>query len=287
MCFLATGKMSRSDYPPGYDESMGPPYGGNYPQPPAYGFPGYGGPYQGQPSAPYPTDVNTPLYSGQPGGYPGGPYSGQPYSNNAAGDGYPRPPPMPPMVPPTIPSDVLSSGTYFLLLYLKTQSDSSWFVPLWSHTGDGFAARGSGWDSISVRHAFIRKVKHFSHTNHLRSASVCPFTPSSLHSFSSLNRQLVVSKPAGLYVSFRSIGFWPLSWSWPQRLSLCLHLCEYAVGAFFLAPPLCVCVCYTADLVSVPQRTGWRFCEEKPSPLLGVIVRTLSLYFSLLFQFMH
>ncbi|TNM98045.1 hypothetical protein fugu_014291 [Takifugu bimaculatus] len=47
--------------------------------------------------------------------------------------GYPTPPPMPPMMPPTIPSDVLSSG-------------------------DGFAARGSGWDSVSVRHAFIRKV---------------------------------------------------------------------------------------------------------------------------------
>lgn len=40
---------------------------------------------------------------------------------------------MPPVMPPTIPSDVLSSG-------------------------DGFAASGSGWDSLSIRHAFIRKV---------------------------------------------------------------------------------------------------------------------------------
>ncbi|TWW72926.1 transmembrane BAX inhibitor motif containing 1a [Takifugu flavidus] len=125
--------MSRSDYPPGYEESGGPLYGGNYPQPPAYGFPGYGGPHPGQPSAPYPTDPNTPLYSGQPGGYPGGPYPGQPYHGGPPGPGYPTPPPMPPMMPPTIPSDVLSSG-------------------------DGFAARGSGWDSVSVRHAFIRKV---------------------------------------------------------------------------------------------------------------------------------
>lgn len=123
--FLATGKMSHSDYPPGYDESRGPLYGGNYPQPPAYGFPGYGGPHPGQPSAPYPTDPNTPLYSGQPGGYPGGPYPGQPYPGQPypgqpyhggpPGAGYPNPPPMPPIVPPTIPSDVLSSGEYLLM----------------------------------------------------------------------------------------------------------------------------------------------------------------------------
>lgn len=105
--------MSRSDYPPDYEESRGPLYGGNYPQPPPpYGFPGYGGPHPGQPSAPYPTDPNTPLYSGQPGGYPGGPYPGQPYQGGP-GAGYPAPPPMPPMIPPTIPSDVLSSGEYF------------------------------------------------------------------------------------------------------------------------------------------------------------------------------
>lgn len=40
---------------------------------------------------------------------------------------------MPPIVPPTIPSDVLNSG-------------------------DEFAAAGSNWDSLSIRHAFIRKV---------------------------------------------------------------------------------------------------------------------------------
>lgn len=154
--FLATGKMSRSDYPPGYDESRGPLYGGNYPQPPAYGFPGYG-----SPSAPYPTDPNTPLYSGQPGGYPGGPYPGQPSPGGPPGAGYPNPPPMPPIIPPTMPSDILSSGEYLLLFVLildeRGSSDSrcSWFYL----TDDGFAARGGGWDSVSVRHAFIRKVK--------------------------------------------------------------------------------------------------------------------------------
>lgn len=112
--------MSHSDYPPGYDESRGPLYGGNSPQPPAYGFPGYGGLHPGQPSAPYLTDPNTPLYPGQPGGYPGGgypgggypggPYPGQPYPGGPPGAGYPSPPPIPPVIPPTIPSDVLSSG---------------------------------------------------------------------------------------------------------------------------------------------------------------------------------
>ncbi|KAM3865697.1 protein lifeguard 3-like [Diretmus argenteus] len=135
--------MSRSDYPPGYDDSHTPlygPQGGNYPPPPAYGFPAYGSPQPGPPAGP-----NAPPYPGQPGGYPGqpggyppAPYPGQPYPAGAPGAGYPTHPPMPPMppiIPPTIPTDVLSSGTE-----------------------DGFAASGSGWDSLSVRHAFIRKV---------------------------------------------------------------------------------------------------------------------------------
>ncbi|XP_059199759.1 protein lifeguard 3-like [Centropristis striata] len=135
--------MSRSDYPPGYDDSMYAPQGGNYP-PPAYGFPGYGGPQPGPPSAPYPSGPNAPLYPGQPAGYPPGPYPGQPagypqgpYPGQPGGhpQGYnrPAPPPMPPIMPTPMPSDILSSG-------------------------DEFAASGSGWDSLSIRHAFIRKV---------------------------------------------------------------------------------------------------------------------------------
>uniref|UniRef100_A0A3Q3N170 Transmembrane BAX inhibitor motif containing 1a n=1 Tax=Mastacembelus armatus TaxID=205130 RepID=A0A3Q3N170_9TELE len=84
--------MSRSDYPPGYDDSRGPlypPQGGNYPPPPAYGFPAYGGPQPGQPSAPYPPGHNAPLYPGQPGGYHPAPYPGQPYPSGPPGAGYP------------------------------------------------------------------------------------------------------------------------------------------------------------------------------------------------------
>ncbi|XP_033993142.1 transmembrane BAX inhibitor motif containing 1a [Trematomus bernacchii] len=143
--------MSRSDYPPGYDESRGSlytPQGGGYPPPPAYGFPGFGGPQPGQPSAPYPAGPNTPMFPGQPGGYPGqpggypgqpggypaGPYPGQAQPGGPPGAGYPMPPPiMPPM---HIPSDIMSSDD----------------------PDDGFAARGSGFDSMSIRHAFIRKV---------------------------------------------------------------------------------------------------------------------------------
>ncbi|KAF7660925.1 hypothetical protein LDENG_00272750 [Lucifuga dentata] len=128
--------MSRSDYPPGYDDSHGPTYGpqgGNYPPPPAFGFPAFGGLQPGQPSAPYPSGPTTPLYPNQPGGYAPGPYPGQPYPAGAPGAGYPSHPPMPPIAIPTIPADVLSSD-------------------------DEFAARESGWDSLSIRHAFIRKV---------------------------------------------------------------------------------------------------------------------------------
>ncbi|KAG7465386.1 caspase 8 [Solea senegalensis] len=155
------GIMSRSDYPPGYDDSHGPlytpqgggygpqgggygpqgggygPQGGGYPPPPAYAFPGYGGPQPGQPSAPYPTGPNTPLFPGQPGGYPPGTYSGQPHPAGPPGSGFPGHLPMPPVLPPTIPSDILTSN----------DTDE-----------DGFAASGSGWDSLSIRHAFIRKV---------------------------------------------------------------------------------------------------------------------------------
>ncbi|KAM6918641.1 protein lifeguard 3-like [Xenentodon cancila] len=132
--------MSRSDYPPGYNDSHGPMYappGGGYPPPPAYGFPSYGGPQPGHPSAPYPSGPNVPVYQGQPGGYPPGPYPGQPYSAGPPGVGYPTPPPMPPVMPPTMPSDVFHST---------------------DDEGDQFAASGSGWDSLSIRHAFIRKV---------------------------------------------------------------------------------------------------------------------------------
>ncbi|XP_043989199.1 proline-rich protein 2-like [Gambusia affinis] len=142
--------MSRSDYPPGYENSHSPmyppqgggyppqgggypPQGGGYPPPPSYGFPSYGGPQPGQPSAPYPSGPNAPLFPGQPAGYPAAPYPGQPHPAEPPGSGYPAPPPMPPIMPPTIPSGVLSSD-------------------------EEFAARGSNWDDMSIRHAFIRKV---------------------------------------------------------------------------------------------------------------------------------
>ncbi|KAJ0041677.1 hypothetical protein NL108_008633 [Boleophthalmus pectinirostris] len=114
-----------SNYPPGYDDPNKPlnPQGGSYPAPPPYGFPSYGGP---QPNAPYPPGPNAHMYPG-PGGYPPGPYPGQPHAGG--------PPPMPPVMPPTIPADVLESGN-----------------------ADGFAASDGAWDTVSLRHAFIRKV---------------------------------------------------------------------------------------------------------------------------------
>ncbi|TTI92378.1 Protein lifeguard 3 [Bagarius yarrelli] len=134
--------MSKSDYPPGYNESR---LLSDEPQPsappPAYNFPAYGGghPQPGPyPGAPYSNP--TAPYPGQPGMYPpqtGLPGQGYPSHSGFPGQGYPPhpgqgyPPPMPPIIPPTIP-----------------MSDSG---------DDGFTTT-SGWENINVRHAFIRKV---------------------------------------------------------------------------------------------------------------------------------
>uniref|UniRef100_A0A672LYA9 Protein lifeguard 3-like n=1 Tax=Sinocyclocheilus grahami TaxID=75366 RepID=A0A672LYA9_SINGR len=97
--------MSRSDFPPGYDDSRllsNPQPGGGYPASvPPYGFNAYGG----QPPYPQPNDP----YRGQPVGYP--------------------PPSLPviPVIPPGLGDN------------------------------EGFTTTG-GFDDISVRHTFIRKV---------------------------------------------------------------------------------------------------------------------------------
>ncbi|XP_036401791.1 protein lifeguard 3-like [Megalops cyprinoides] len=124
--------MSKSDFPPGYDDSRSPlygPQGGGYPQPPPYGFPAFGGqPQPGlNPQGPgmYPGPQPSAPYPGQPGMYP-------------PGQGYPAPS-MPPMMPPVMPPVMPTPPS-------DTSGDA-----------EGFAAPG-GWDSLSVRHAFIRKV---------------------------------------------------------------------------------------------------------------------------------
>ncbi|XP_061090372.1 transmembrane BAX inhibitor motif containing 1a isoform X1 [Conger conger] len=135
--------MSRSDFPPGYDDSRSPLYGGQpggYPEAPAYGNPGYGG----QPQPP-PYGPNAGMYPPGPQPQPTAPYPGQPgmfpMSGAGPGQGYPgqgypnaNMPPMMPVIPPVMPTPHSAIG------------DS-----------EGFAASG-GWDSMTVRHAFIRKV---------------------------------------------------------------------------------------------------------------------------------
>ncbi|KAJ8352408.1 hypothetical protein SKAU_G00238840 [Synaphobranchus kaupii] len=133
--------MSKSDFPPGYEDSRSPLYGsqaGDYPVPPAYGFPAYGG----QPQPP-PYGPAAGMYPPGPQPQPSAPYPGQPGMNpqfgGVPGQGYPTsnmPPMMPvmPVIPPMMPISDSGAG------------DS-----------EGFAASG-GWDSMKVRHAFIRKV---------------------------------------------------------------------------------------------------------------------------------
>uniref|UniRef100_A0A673H4C0 Transmembrane BAX inhibitor motif containing 1a n=1 Tax=Sinocyclocheilus rhinocerous TaxID=307959 RepID=A0A673H4C0_9TELE len=111
--------MSRSDFPPSYDDSRllsNPQPGGGYPASvPPYGFNAYAGqppypqpndPYRGQPPYPQPNDP----YRGQPAGYP----------------------------PPNIPAIPI--------------------IPPGVGDNEGFTTTG-GFDDISVRHTFIRKDK--------------------------------------------------------------------------------------------------------------------------------
>ncbi|XP_067108661.1 protein lifeguard 3-like [Osmerus mordax] len=169
--------MSKSDFPPGYDESHNPlyrPQGGNYPPPPAYGFPAFGGPPPGQPSAPYPPGPQGPPYPGQPGGYPSAPYPGQGYQAGPPGAGYPTHMPIPPMIPPTMPTDALSSGGE-----------------------EGFSASGANWDSLGVRHAFIRKVYLI-----LATQLLITFGIVAVFTFVDAVRLYVVRNPALYWASF-------------------------------------------------------------------------------------
>ncbi|XP_016342171.1 protein lifeguard 3-like isoform X3 [Sinocyclocheilus anshuiensis] len=118
--------MSRSDFPPGYDDSRllsNPQPGGGYPASvPPYGFNAYGG----QPPYPQPNDP----YRGQPadayGGQPPYPQPNDPYRGQPAG----YPPPSIPVIP---------------------------VIPPGLGDNEGFTTTG-GFDDISVRHTFIRKV---------------------------------------------------------------------------------------------------------------------------------
>ncbi|XP_055068610.2 transmembrane BAX inhibitor motif containing 1a [Misgurnus anguillicaudatus] len=148
--------MSRSDFPPGYDESRllsNPDPGSGYPpSAPAYGFGSHGGPppysqpnnaypgepggYPGQPGG-YPGQPGG--YPGQPGGYPGQPggYPGQPGGYPGQPGGYPgQPGGFPPPIMPPIAIPVVS-----------TDSDDN----------EGFTT-AEGFDSTQIRHSFIRKV---------------------------------------------------------------------------------------------------------------------------------
>ncbi|KAL4636253.1 protein lifeguard 3-like [Arapaima gigas] len=151
--------MSRSDFPPGYDESRNPlynPQGGNYPQPPAYGFPPYGGQPQ---SAPYPPSSNMYPAGPQPfGSFPGQPGM-YPQPGGPQGQGYPAPG-MPPMTLPVVP-------------VMPTPDPE---------TGDnaGFTTSGS-WDDKSVRHAFIRKVRQLHFKNLENFLTVYFFPPSAVY----------------------------------------------------------------------------------------------------------
>uniref|UniRef100_A0A673XSH1 Transmembrane BAX inhibitor motif containing 1a n=1 Tax=Salmo trutta TaxID=8032 RepID=A0A673XSH1_SALTR len=166
--------MSRSDFPLGYDDSHSPlygPQGGNYPPPPAYGFPANGGPPSGQPSSFYPPGPHGPPYPGQPAGYPAGPYPGQPYPGGPGYNNQPMMPPMPPIIPPTMPSSALSGD------------------------GEGFAA--GSFDSLKVRHSFIRKVYMILASQLLVTVAIV-----AVFTFVESVKKFVIANPAVYWASF-------------------------------------------------------------------------------------
>lgn len=274
--------MSRSDYPPDYEESRGPLYGGNYPQPPPpYGFPGYGGPHPGQPSAPYPTDPNTPLYSGQPGGYPGGPYPGQPYQGGP-GAGYPAPPPMPPMIPPTIPSDVLSSGEYFP--HVSSWSLMNFAFLCRHHLIFFFFYLSAPTQATDSRHEEAVGTASASGTPSSERWSQGSVTPAFLR-FPSLKSRVwilnltVLARLSQVYLVLASQLIVTTA-----IVSVFTFVWVSSVYFVWLRPPR---TCVTPLIVSLPQKTCWKIREGQPGALLGVIVRTHWLCFPLLFQFKH
>ncbi|XP_072539789.1 transmembrane BAX inhibitor motif containing 1a isoform X2 [Salminus brasiliensis] len=179
--------MSRSDFPPGYDESWmlhNPQAGGAHPSapPPAYGFSPYGGqpqpqpagypgaPYS-QPSAPFPGQPGP--FPGQPGPFPGqpGPFPGQPgpYSGQPGQPGQGYPPPMPPIMP---------------------------VMPMPGQDDEGFTT-SPGWESLSVRHTFIRKVYMILAAQLLVTVSIV-----AVFTFVQPVRSFVVRNPAVYWASY-------------------------------------------------------------------------------------
>lgn len=69
------------------------------------------------------------------------------------------------------------------------------FLPHQSNADGGFTAQGSGWDSISVRHAFIRKVSLSCHGNHSGSLSIIQLSFIFLFRKSGLGLTLIVLAP--------------------------------------------------------------------------------------------
>lgn len=165
----------------------------------------------------------------------------------------------------TLPLELCFSKSLslYLFIYLLTHR---------SNTGDGFAARGSGWDSVSVRHAFIRKV-----ITRLRHPSL-PSFPLFKQSGVGFESHRAPTCPSGVF----GVG---LSADRHHGDCVRVHVRVSMRRVLCVAPPPRTCV--TLLTVSLPQRTCWKIREGQPGALLGVIVRTHWLCFPLLFQFKH
>uniref|UniRef100_A0A673XU38 Transmembrane BAX inhibitor motif containing 1a n=1 Tax=Salmo trutta TaxID=8032 RepID=A0A673XU38_SALTR len=253
--------MSRSDFPLGYDDSHSPlygPQGGNYPPPPAYGFPANGGPPSGQPSSFYPPGPHGPPYPGQPAGYPAGPYPGQPYPGGPGYNNQPMMPPMPPIIPPTMPSSALSGD------------------------GEGFAA--GSFDSLKVRHSFIRKVYMILASQLLVTVAIV-----AVFTFVESVKKFVIANPAVYWASLRKFP-WNII-----LLAIFTLAMSYMTGtissyydtkAVFLALGITVIVCIITTVFCFQTKVDLTSCTGLFC-VLGIVVMVAGIITAIVLSFKY
>lgn len=121
------------------------------------------------------------------------------------------------------------------------------------NTGDDFAASG-GWDSLSIRHAFIRKVKHALPQTRQTSSIMFLMCWHEI-TFGHFSHWLcALLKKVGLAMrtcEIPSVGvFFRCIWSWrcsswsPQALWPYSHLCEYTERVCGVCACICVCAAH-------------------------------------------
>uniref|UniRef100_A0A673K5Z7 Transmembrane BAX inhibitor motif containing 1a n=1 Tax=Sinocyclocheilus rhinocerous TaxID=307959 RepID=A0A673K5Z7_9TELE len=214
--------MSRSDFPPGYDDSRllsNPQPGGGYPASvPPYGFNAYGG----QPPYPQPNDP----YGGQPAGYP---------------------PPSIPVIP---------------------------VIPPGLGDNEGFTTTG-GFDDISVRHTFIRKVYLILGAQLLVTATIVAI--------------FTFVEPVGVFVRKNPAIYW-VSYAVYFVTHLVLVCCQgpsyYSTKAVFLALGITVLVSVAVTVFCFQTKVDFTKCSGFFC-VLGIVVFVTGIITAIVLSFKY